>query len=151
VVFFLTAALVAIADQLTKTWVRSYDEGYTIFRTGLFQIIHIRNTGAAFGMFQSYSLILTVVTLFVMFAILATVLFFWRRVNIFGNLLARTAVGLYFGGAIGNLIDRLRYGYVTDFMDFRIWPVFNVADAAMTVGVVLFIYSILFLSKAEKV
>lgn len=149
-VFSLTAALVAITDQLTKAWVRSYAEGYSFFSTGLFQLIHSRNTGAAFGVFQGYSFVLTVVSLIVIFSILLLVLFFWRRWYIFDNLLARAALGLYFGGAIGNLIDRLRFGSVTDFIDFHFWPVFNVADASMTVGVILFLYSLLFLSRAEK-
>lgn len=139
-----------ITDQLTKAWVRSYAEGSTIFRTGLFQFIHSRNTGAAFGVFQDYSAVLTMVTLFVISSILLLVLFFWRRLNIFGSLLPRTALGLYLGGAIGNLTDRLRFGSVTDFIDFHIWPVFNVADAAMTVGVTLLLYSLLPLARTEK-
>lgn len=148
--FFLTALLVVIADQLTKAWVRSYAEGYTIFRTGLFQFVHSRNTGAAFGVFQGYSSVLTSLTIFVVCFIVVMVLFFWRRINIFENLLGRTALGLYLGGAIGNLTDRLRFGSVTDFIDFRVWPSFNVADASMTTGVILFVYSLLFLNKPVK-
>lgn len=149
-IFFLTAVLVVIADQLTKAWVRSYAEGYTILHTGLFQLVHSRNTGAAFGVLQDYSFILTVVTFFVICFILVLVIFFWRRLNIFGNLLSRTSLGLYLGGAVGNLTDRLRLGSVTDFIDFRVWPSFNVADASMTVGVILFVYSLLSQARAEN-
>ncbi len=148
--FFLTTVLVAIADQLTKTWARSYAEGYPIFRTGFLQIVRSGNTGAAFGMFQDYSFVLTVVALFAVFFILLFALFFWHRFTIFNNRLGRTALGLVLGGTVGNLIDRLRFGYVTDFIDFRVWPSFNVADASITVGVILFVYSLIFLSRIER-
>lgn len=73
---------------------------------------------------------------------------FWRQSSVFGSSFAKIAVTLYLGGAVGNLIDRVRFGSVTDFLDFSIYPwAFNVADAAMTTAVIMFIYSLLFLSK----
>ena len=54
------------------------------------------------------------------------------------------------GGTVGNLIDRLRFGYVTDFIDFGFWPAFNIADSAIVVGVIIFAYSLLFLVGAEE-
>jgi|TARA_Y100000031_G_scaffold156291_1_gene210275 signal peptidase II len=149
-IFFLAAVLVTIADQLTKIWVQSYAEGYTIFRTEFFQFAHSRNTGAAFGLFQDHSFVLAIVALFAAFTILLFTLFFWHQLSIFGNTLGRTALGLMLGGTIGNLIDRLRFGSVTDFIDFRVWPSFNVADAAITVGAILFAYSLIFSTRAEK-
>lgn len=143
VIFSLTVVLVAIVDQLTKAWVRSYAEGSTIFTTGLFRFIHYSNPGAAFGILQGYSFALTVVTSFVVVLILIMVFFYWRRLSVFSNLLSRTGLSLYLGGAIGNLADRLRFGSVTDFIDFRFWPAFNVADASMSVGVILFAYALL--------
>jgi signal peptidase II len=56
----------------------------------------------------------------------------------------KASLGLQLGGALGNLIDRLRQGYVTDFLDFRVWPVFNIADSALTIGVALLFYVVLF-------
>ena len=149
VIFSLTAVLVVIVDQLTKTWVRSYAEGSTIFSNAIFQFIHNRNSGAAFGILQGYSFALTVVTFFVVVLILILVFFYRRRLSIFNNLLTRTGLSLYLGGAIGNLTDRLRLGSVTDFIDFRFWPVFNVADASMTVGVILFAYSLLMVKSVK--
>ena len=149
VIFFLPAVLVVIVDQLTKTWVRSYAEGSTFFSTGLFRFVHYSNPGAAFGILQDYSFVLTVITTFVIVLILIMVLFYWRRLSIFDSLLSRVGLSLYLGGAIGNLTDRMRFGSVTDFIDFRFWPAFNVADASMSVGVILFVYSLL-MSKSVK-
>lgn len=149
VIFILITVLVVIADQLTKAWVMSYAEGSTIYSTGLLQIIHNRNPGAVFGILQGYSFALTVFTACVIVLIFIMVFFYWRKLSIFNSLLARIGLSLYLGGAIGNLIDRLRFGSVTDFIDFRFWPSFNVADASMSVGVILFAYSLL-MSKSVK-
>lgn len=143
VIFILITVLVVICDQLTKAWVTFYAEGSTIYSTGLFQFIHNRNPGAVFGILQGYSFALTVFTSCVIVLILVMVFFYWRRLSIFKSLLARIGVSLYLGGAIGNLIDRLRFGSVTDFIDFRFWPSFNVADASMSVGVIMFAYSMI--------
>lgn len=145
----LTAIIVVIADQLSKTWARSYAEGQTFFQAGFFQFVHGRNTGAAFGLFQDYSLVLTFVAILAIFAILMLGLFFWHRWGAFTGEAGRIALGLVLGGTTGNLTDRLRFGSVTDFIDFRFWPSFNVADSAISVGIILFIYAALFLGKAE--
>ncbi|MBI2852820.1 MAG: signal peptidase II [Chloroflexi bacterium] len=150
VVFLLTAILVVATDQLSKSWVRSFAEGQTVFRAGIFHIVHSRNSGAAFGMFQDYSVILTVVAILAIFAILALGLFFWRRWGVLGGEVGKIALGLILGGTAGNLTDRLLFGSVTDFIDLRFWPSFNVADSAITIGVILFIFSLAFLGKAEK-
>jgi len=143
VIFILIALLVVIADQLSKAWVMSYAEGSTIYSTGIFQFIHNRNPGAVFGILQDYAFALTVFTACVIVLILITVFFYWRKLSIFNSLFARIGLSLYLGGSIGNLIDRLRFGSVTDFIDFRFWPSFNVADASMSVGVIMFAYSML--------
>lgn len=150
VVFLLAAVIVVIADQISKTWARSYAEGQTFFRGGFFQFVHGRNTGAAFGLFQDYSLVLTIAAILAIIAILMLGLFFWNRWGAATGEVGRVALGLVLGGTTGNLIDRLRFGSVTDFIDFRFWPSFNVADSAITVGVILFIYSALFLGNAEQ-
>ena len=147
-VSFLTIVLVTIANQLTKTWIWLYAEWYAIFRTEFLQIVHSRNNNAAFGMFQDYSFVLTVLALLVVFIILLFSPLFWRRLTIFGNLSGSPALGLCLdlGGTIGNLINRLRFGSVTNFIDFRVWPSFNVTDATATVSANLFTYSLLFLA-----
>ena len=118
---------------------------------GFFRITHVHNTGAAFGLFQGHSFTLTIVASAGIAVILLCALFLYRRFPILDSMPSRLALGLILGGTIGNLIDRLRFGYVTDFIDIGIWPTFNIADSAITVGAILFAYSSLrSLSKGEK-
>jgi len=131
------------ADQLSKIWIRSYSEEQAIIEAGFLRIIHIRNTGAAFGLFQGHSFALTIVTLVGIAAILVYALLVYRHSPYLDNKLSRIALGLVLGGTVGNLIDRLSRGYVTDFIDFGFWPAFNIADSAITVGVIIFAYSLL--------
>jgi len=139
--FFLTALGVVVADQLTKLWVRSYPESQTIFQAGFFRLIHLKpHTGAAFGLFQDQSFALTIVAIVGIALLLVYALIIRPRFSPLDSRLTRTALGLILGGAIGNLIDRLCLGGVTDFIDFTFWPVFNIADSAITVGVILFAY-----------
>lgn len=103
------------------------------------QFIFVRNTGSAFGLFQGQGSVLTVLV-FVALGFLAV--FFYRNAR--RDPLIALALGLQIGGAIGNLIDRIRYDYVVDFIDVGRFPTFNVADSAITVGTVLLIYALLF-------
>jgi signal peptidase II len=147
---FLTALLVVVADQLSKLWIRSnLLEGQSLFEVGFFKIIHIQNTGAAFGLFQDQSFALTIVAL-VGIVVLLVYAFIIRPRFSLDNLLTRSALGLILGGTIGNLIDRLRFNGVTDFISIGIWPAFNIADSAVVVGVILFAYSLLPLARAGK-
>ncbi|MFC2005371.1 signal peptidase II [Chloroflexota bacterium] len=151
IVFFLTALLVAAGDQLSKTWIRSnLDLGESLPDTGLLRLTRVHNTGAAFGLFQDQAFSLTIVALVGIIVLLLFVLFFYRRFPLQDNRLCKPALGLVLGGTVGNLIDRLHLGYVTDFIDFGIWPAFNIADSAITVGIILFAYSLLFLARTEK-
>ena len=151
VVFPLTALLVVAADQLSKRWIRlNLDPGESVPETGLFQLTHVQNTGFSFGLFQGQSFSLTIVAFTGIAVILFVVLFISRRFPFLDNRLGKTALGLVLGGAVGNLIDRLRSGYVTDFIDIGIWPSFNVADSAVTVGVIMLAYSLLSLARAQN-
>ena len=151
VVFFLIGLFIVFADQLSKMWVRAnLYLGQSIFDVGFFQITHVHNTGAAFGLFQGQSFALTIVAIIGIIAVLLCVFFCHRFLPFLDNMLGKSALGLVLGGTVGNLIDRLRFGFVTDFIDFRVWPVFNVADSAVTVGIIIFAFSILFSSKANK-
>ena len=149
-VLFLIAFLIIVADQLTKGWIRSFPEGQTIFRIGFFQIAHIQNTGAAFGIFQGLSGVLAIFPMLGVALILLYAFFFSRSFPTYDNRLNRVALGLILGGTVGNLIDRFRLGYVIDFIDFHYWPAFNVADPAIIVGTILFAYSIIFLIRPAK-
>jgi len=148
---FLIALLVVAADQLSKVWIRSnLLVGQSLFEAGFFRIIHVNNTGAAFGLFQGQSFLLTIVALVGITVLLVYVLVIYRKFPLLDNRLGRSTLGLVLGGAVGNLIDRLRFGYVTDFISVGLWPAFNIADSAITVGVILFAYSFLRSARAEK-
>jgi signal peptidase II len=150
-VLFLVALLVVVADQLSKIWIRSsLSVGQSRFEVGFFRLTHIHNTGAAFGLFQGQSVPLTIVALIGIAVFLVYTLVIYRRFSFLDNMPNRVALGLILGGTVGNLIDRLRFGYVTDFIDFTLWPAFNLADSAVTVGVILFAYSILFVARTQK-
>jgi signal peptidase II len=144
-------ALVDVAiDQYTKAWVRnnlvlheSWDPIPWLSRIVTFT--YARNTGAAFGLFPSMSIIFVFAALIVVLAIII----YYRRLAETSWFLQVT-FGLQMGGAIGNLIDRLTRGYVTDFINFRIWPVFNVADASIVVGTALLAYFAIFLDQSEE-
>ena len=106
---------------------------------GVVDFRFVRNTGSAFGMFQGQSAILAVLAIG---AISLLALYFLREAR--ENQLVAAAIGLQMGGAIGNVIDRFRHGYVVDFIDFPRFPTFNVADSSITIGVVLLMYAVLF-------
>lgn len=148
---FLVALFIIGADQVSKAWIRSsLPEGYSLFKLGFFRITHVQNTGAAFGLFPDHSLALMI------FAIIAgsVVLFFVIYGNRYFPWLRDTAVmlafGLMLGGTAGNLIDRFRFGYVTDFIDLSYWPAFNIADSAVTVSVIVFALLLLRHAQIEK-
>ena len=129
--FFLVVATVFALDQFTKYLIRdrlSYGEAFP--ESGPVQLVHVTNSGAAFGMLQGQTLFLTVTTLLGLIAILLYYLYPPMEHGIL-----RAALGLQLGGAIGNLADRIRVGEVTDFIKFPHFPAFNVADSSISVGV----------------
>jgi signal peptidase II len=151
IVFSLIVLLILVADQLSKAWIRTnLPEGYSLFKLGFFRITHVHNTGAAFGMFQDHSFALIIVAIIGMVAVLVFVFLLYRRFSWLDSMWLRVALGLVLGGTVGNLIDRLRLGYVTDFIDFGFWPAFNIADSAVKVGVIIFAYSLLRSTQTEK-
>ena len=136
IVVLFVAFLVILLDQASKRFIEAnvtYNTSWMPldWLAPFFQITHIGNTGIAFGMFSGGSMIFALVALFVTGAIL------YFAYTLPPNYLAmRIILGVILGGAIGNLIDRLRQGYVTDFLDFGPWPVFNVADMAVVFGAI---------------
>ena len=131
------ATAAAAADQLTKAIVSSQLAlGNAVEILGPFSIHHVRNTGIAFGLFADATSIVIVLTTC---AIAALVIFFARSAR--RHPLLPVAVGLVLGGSISNLVDRLRLGHVTDFLDFDYWPAFNLADTFIVVGVGLLFLS----------
>ena len=131
--FFVVVAAVLALDQFTKYLIRSrLSVGEAFPADSPVQLIHVTNSGAAFGMLQGQTLFLTVTTLL---GLVAIILYYLYPPMEHGIL--RLALGLQLGGAMGNLTDRIRVGEVTDFIKFPHWPAFNVADSSITVGVVV--------------
>ena len=151
VVFIFIAILTVFADQVSKTWIRAnLLYGHSLFNIEFFRITHAQNTGAAFGLFQGQSFILTIIALAGVVAVLLFVLFSHRYLPSLDNMVGKSVLGLVLGGIVGNLIDRLRFGYITDFIDFSFWPAFNIADSAITVSVVIFAYLLIRQTVDEK-
>jgi signal peptidase II len=138
--FFIVAVLVFSADQLSKLWVvRKFVPGETwAFIPNIFHLTYVRNPGAAFGILAYKTPFFIVITLLMILLIVFSGHFLDSRYALF-----RLALALQLGGAAGNLVDRLRTGYVIDFLDFRFWPVFNLADTAIVLGVILLFLSLL--------
>jgi signal peptidase II len=142
----LSVALAIVAlDQWSKSLVRHHFLGQggepIPLLGGVVQINYVENRGAAFGLFQNQTTFFVLVGLVVVIAILLSYRHLPR-----GSPLLYLCLGLQLGGAVGNLIDRVRFGHVVDFIDLRFWPVFNVADSAITVGVAALIYQLLLAS-----
>lgn len=152
IIFCSVAVFVAIADQITKALIRANIlPGEVLYDFGFFRIDHVQNTGASFGLFEGHSLVIVIVTIIGILVILFLVFFFRQRWSFLQSNWVIVAMALITGGAIGNnLIDRLRQGYVTDFLDFKVWPAFNVSDMCLTVGVILLAYRLIFYSGLTK-
>lgn len=141
----LLSVIVVLLDQITKFWVRinfEYGRPHRILGDWV-RLTYIENPGMAFGIEVGGQLFFT------LFALLATVVimvYIFRARNETPSL--RIALALILGGAIGNLIDRFLYGKVVDFVDVGVgatrWPIFNVADSAVTVGMIILIALVLF-------
>jgi signal peptidase II len=143
-VFLITAALVVIADQLSKLWIKfNIPKDESIFELGFFRLVHRQNTGSSFGLFHNQNLMLSIVAIVGSCLILYLVFFMYRRFSILNTRLARVSLGLILGGALGNLINRLSLGYVIDFIDFNYWPAFNIADSSAVIGSILLAYALI--------
>ncbi len=136
ITIFLTGLLIIILDQLTKFFIRKnfhLNESFPIIKNTL-HLTYVTNTGSAFSLFQGFNLF------FIVFSVIAIIAILYSIQKIKENeKWIQLSVGLLLGGTVGNLADRLALGSVVDFIDFRIWPVFNIADSAITVSVILLI------------
>ena len=136
ILIFSTALIVAVLDQLSKLLIRKnfqLSQPVPLIKN-ILNITYLTNTGSAFSLFQNLNFV------FIIFSSVVVVAIFYIIAKVKENQrLMQFAFGLLLGGTIGNLADRLIYGAVTDFIDFRIWPVFNIADSAVSVSIILFI------------
>ncbi len=134
------AALALALDQLTKFVVRQTLEWHYSWPVhGFFRFTHVQNTGSAFGLFQGNNLPLLIVSL-VGVAVLAYIYHTQERPGI----RMRVSIALMLGGALGNLVDRIWQGHVTDFIDIGPWPVFNLADSSIVVGLLIMAWVLVF-------
>ncbi len=138
--FVLLAVLVVVFDQITKVILRETLElGDREWLAEFFAFSHIANDGGAFGVFGGQNTVLAVSAV-VAIGVVA-IYYFFPPMN---HWLVRSGLALILGGAIGNLLDRIYQGHVTDFIDFIHFPAFNVADAAINVGVAAIVIALLF-------
>ena len=137
-IIFSTALIVIFIDQITKFLITSnfqLHQSIAIIKN-IFYFTFIQNTGAGFGILKNQQWILIWISIF----IFGIILYNLDKIKENQRLL-QVLVGFILGGTIGNLIDRIFFGYVIDFLDFRIWPIFNFADSFITIGVIgLIIY-----------
>lgn len=141
-VLFSIAAVLVILDQLSKSWVRqnlAYGEVFhpELWLSQFVRLVHVKNTGAAFGMFQHLGDVFKVLS----FVISAVIIYYFPQIPR-QDWVIRVAMGMMLGGAVGNLIDRLIQGHVTDFVSVGSFPVFNVADASISTGVVVLFFGL---------
>lgn len=144
-VFIIVLSVLSL-DQLTKFLITrnlSYNQSIPVIK-GIFHLTLIRNRGAAFGILKNQ------VPLFIFSSIFAIILIYFELKNNRHRKSYSVSLSLILAGALGNLIDRLFLGYVIDFLDFRIWPVFNVADSAITIGAILLAFSVLLEPKGKN-
>ena len=138
VTVFSTALIIILIDQLTKFLIKTnfqLNQSLPLIKN-IFHLTYRHNYGAGFGILQQQTLIL----IFISIIVIGIILYYFDRIKEKEKLL-QVLVGFILGGAIGNLIDRAAYGFVIDFLDFQIWPVFNIADSFATIGVIgLIIY-----------
>ena len=138
IIVFSTALIIVLIDQITKFLIKAnFQLGQSLpLIKNIFHLTYIHNFGAGFGILQQKEWIL----IFISIIVIGAIFYYFDRIKD-KELLLQVLVGLILGGTIGNLIDRVAYGFVVDFLDFRIWPVFNVADSFVTIGVIgLIIY-----------
>lgn len=148
--FTLVAGAVVVLDQLSKAWVLNAIPLYRSVQVipGFFSLTHVHNPGGAFGFFaQNDSPLRHWLFLIATTVALVLILYFYHQTPKTHQGLG-IALAMIFGGAVGNVLDRLRFGKVVDFLDVFIghyhWPTFNVADSAVTIGVAIFVLHLVF-------
>ena len=147
--------IIILLDQFTKGLILRYlpfNKTIPVVK-GFFNITHVLNPGGAFGLMANLSPIMrNIIFLFVSSIAVGLIFYFYKKTPAQHSWLA-AAFALIFGGAIGNLIDRIRFGMVIDFLDFYVcnlhWPAFNIADSAISIGIGIFLYHLIFKKMTE--
>lgn len=144
---FIITAIIIIIDQATKYGAIKYlkNQRPLVIISDFFQLNYVENRGAAFGILQGRRVIFLVITI----AVVLVIAFYLIRYYSQMNFLTKISFAILLGGAIGNLIDRIRLGYVVDFISIKLidkydFPVFNIADICVVVSTILIVYLVLF-------
>lgn len=140
-------ALLVAVDQISKYLIQknmSLHESVPVIPK-IFHITYVKNYGAAFGILKHRTGFFVLISVIIVMSILV---YLWNMPQKRGPL--KVALVLLVGGAVGNLIDRVRFGYVVDFLDLRVWPVFNIADMAIVTGMGLLIYELIVTPEKSK-
>jgi signal peptidase II len=150
VIALLTVFLVVFLDRVTKNFfsdILSLGESLPLIR-GVLHMTLVHNTGIAFGLFRDQGIVFIIIPI-IAIALLIYNIYYYRRYENQISELYIIGFSLILGGAFGNLIDRVLYGHVIDFIDLMIWPVFNIADSAITIGALIIAVKCLFLTKHD--
>lgn len=147
-IFSYIAIAVVALDQFTKYIIKStMSLGESFPLTGFLQITHVHNTGAAFSIFREHTFLLAIFSMIGVVILLFLTFYLSTHIEFLKTMPAKISLGLIMGGTVGNLIDRLCYGYVVDFIDLSFFATFNVADSAISVGAVFLAISYIRLAK----
>lgn len=142
-VFLTVVSIIVGLDRVTKIFfTRTLTMGESwVLLPNILHMTLVHNTGIAFGMFKNQGIVFIIIPV-IMIALLLYNFYHYKYNNEKLSRLYVIAVSLIIAGAIGNLVDRILFGYVIDFIDLRIWPVFNIADSAITIGACLLLWRI---------
>ena len=149
------AGVIVLLDQITKFLIIRYLPVHQMIPVvqGFFNLTHIQNPGGAFGLMANTGPMLRSIIFLLISSLAVGLIFYFYKKTPANYPWLSAAFALIFGGAIGNLIDRVRFGQVVDFLDFYIgdlhWPAFNVADSAISIGIGIFAFHLLFKKMPE--
>ncbi len=140
-------ALILI-DQITKYLIRiNFQEGETLpIISDIFHLTYVRNRGAAFSIFENIEIVTILIPIIIIILAIAFLIYYKNKIS----KVMLISMSLIIAGGLSNLIDRVIFGYVTDMIDFRFFPVFNIADIAVTLGCILIIISLFIPFNGEK-
>ena len=148
IIALLTVFLVVFLDRITKVFFSDFlslGESFPVIRN-FFHMTLVHNTGIAFGLFKDQGVVFIIIPV-IAIALLIYNVYYYRRFEQHVSEIYIVGFSLILGGAFGNLVDRVLYGYVIDFIDLQIWPVFNIADSAITIGAVIIAVKCILLTK----
>ena len=144
---FILSAIIVLFDQISKYAAIKYlkDTYSHVIIPNFFRLTYVENYGAAFGILQNKKIFFVIITFIVIGTISVFLMKNYNKINLFTKL----SLGMFLGGTIGNFIDRVRFGYVVDFLSFRLFnryefPVFNIADIFIVVGTIVILILVLF-------